>query len=191
MMSLARLAWTCLPLACLAAGGAVAAEDGAGRDKGVVIEERRPEPKPESAAPERAEKDAKAAPEKKPEAKPAATDKAVEFDQAPASQVLTFISQGAGVNIVVDPACAEKLMTPVSFRGRGMTYRQLLNWVVRLSGTAWTLADGAVFVTTRDKVPPEEDVAEAARKYIAEHPELVPEPAKFDPPPDIGSLRTK
>ena len=110
----------------------------------------------------------------------------LEFAGTPASEVLTFISEYAGVNIVTDPDCAEKLKTRVSFQARGMTCRQVLDWVVRLSGTAWMLTDGAIYVTSRDKLPREENPVELARRIIAESPEFNREPAQFEPAPEMG-----
>ncbi len=110
----------------------------------------------------------------------------LEFAGTPASEVLTFISEYAGVNIVTDPDCAEKLKTRVSFQARGMTCRQVLDWVVRLSGTAWMLTDGAIYVTSRDKLPREENPVELARRIIAESPEFDREPAQFEPAPEMG-----
>ncbi|MHC4915633.1 MAG: STN domain-containing protein, partial [Planctomycetota bacterium] len=61
----------------------------------------------------------------------------VEFVQTPASQVVSFVADRTGVNIVVDPKVREKLKIPVTFKTRGMTYRQVLDWALKLSGTAW------------------------------------------------------
>jgi hypothetical protein len=108
----------------------------------------------------------------------------VEFDQTPASQVIDFVAERAKVNIVFDPAVAEKLKTPITFKTRNMTCRQVLDWAVKLSGTAWVLADGAVFVTSQDNVP-KVDVTEEVRKFIAEHPKFAEPPPDFPAPPEM------
>jgi hypothetical protein len=194
MTKLDRLPWLFAALLCLAGSNASAAEPTAGRGdpavgKGQLKIELAPTPAPAAG------REGTRAPAAKPPDKQAAAQAAesarkadgpLEFDQTPASEVVAFVAEYAGVNIVTDPDCAEKLKTPLSFRARGMTCRQVLDWAVRLSGTAWTLADGAIFVTSHEKLPPAPDLAETVRKFIVDNPALGQEPAKFEPPPEMG-----
>ena len=184
-----RVPWLFAALVCLAGCGASAAEPAAGRtdpaaEKGQLKVEIAPAPAPKREA----ERVPAAKPPEKQEAAAQAgkSDGYVEFEQTPASQVLVFVAEHAKVNIITDPDCAEKLKTPVSFRARGMTYRQVLKWALRLCGADWTLTGGAIYVTSREKVPKQEDVVETVRRFILENPGLGQEPAKFDPPPEMG-----
>ena len=189
----------CLAITWLGTGFAPAAEP---QPAGAAPAAEKPKPEAEKpAAPATAPgpirvQDAAAGEKTKAEAeaagkatKPAPADgkrgeRVVEFDRAPASAVISFVAEGAKVNIAIDPACTEKLKAPVSFKSRGMTYRQVLDWATRLSGTAWVLADGAVFVTIQENVP-KVDVTEAVKKFLAEHPKFAEPPQDFPPPPEM------
>jgi hypothetical protein len=191
MAKLDHLPWLLAGLLGLAAGGAPAAEPaepaaepGPGKTE-LKIELAPPKtPAPAPAQAPAAKTPAPAAPA--PAAPQAGKPAVVEFSGAPASEVLAFVGEYAGVNIITDPACAEKLKTPLTLRIKGMTCRQVLDWATRLSGTAWTLEGGAVFVTAPDKLPKPPDVAELVRKVIVDNPNVMPEPAKFEPPPEMG-----
>jgi hypothetical protein len=188
-----RLPWLLAALVCLAAGGASAAEPAAGRTEPAA---EKPQAKIEIAPGPAPKREPEAAPAAKPHAKPEAAAEAgkptrspdgfVEFVGTPASQVVAFIADYAGVNIITDPDCADKLKTPVSFRARGMTCRQVLDWALRLSGTDRVLTDGVIFVTAREKLPKPVDAVEAVRKFLADNPGLGLEPAQFEPPPEMG-----
>ncbi|HOX07134.1 MAG TPA: hypothetical protein PK280_12090 [Planctomycetota bacterium] len=109
-----------------------------------------------------------------------------DLEQTPASQVIAMVAEHAGVNIVIDPECVERMKTPLSFRTRGMTCRQVLDWTVRLTGTCWVLTDGVILVLPREKMPKQTDPIEAVRKIIAEHPEFNREPPVFEPAPEMA-----
>ncbi len=116
--------------------------------------------------------------------------KSVEFVQTPANEVIGFVSERTGVNIVIDPKVREKLKAPITFKTTGMTYRQVLDWTVKLSGTAWTLTDGVLYVTSRENVP-KVDVNEVVRKFLAENPKFFEKPAEFEPPPKLDFPKMK
>ena len=188
-----RVPWLFAALVCLAGCGASAAEPAAGRTDPAAEKSQLKVDVAPAPAPKREQERVPAA--KPPEKQEAAAqagksarkpDGFVEFEQTPASQVVAFVAEYARVNIITDPDCVEKLKTPVSFRTRGMTCRQVLEWALRLSGTDWTLTGGAIYVTTREKVPKQADVVETVRRFILENPGLGQEPAKFDPPPEMG-----
>jgi hypothetical protein len=188
-----RVPWLFAALVCLAGCGASAAEPAAGRtDPAAEKSQLKVEIAPAPAPKREAERAPAAKPPEKPEAaaeagKPARKpDSLVEFEQTPASQVLAFVAEYAKVNIITDPDCAEKLKAPVSFRARGMTYRQVLEWALRLSGTDWTLTNGAIYVTSPEKLPKQANVIETVRKLLVENPGFGREPAQFDPPPELG-----
>ncbi len=186
----ARASWFLAGMLALAAGGAPAAEPAApAAEPAPAKTELRIELAP-TKTPAQAPAATTPAPAAPQAAKPPAKAAVVEFSGTPASEVLTFIAEFAGVNIVTDPACAEKLRTPLTLRIKGMTCRQVLDWATRLSGTAWTITGGAVFVTSADKLPKPPDVAELVRKVIVDNPNIMPEPAKFEPPPEM-TLPTK
>jgi len=190
MAKLNHCLWLFAALVCLA-GGASAAEAAAPRaepapEKEQLRIEVAPTPAPAAKAPEAktpADPAAPAAAAAKPAPKPQGI---VEFTQAPASEVLAFVAEYAGVNIITDPDCAEKLKTQLSFRAKGMTCRQVLDWATRLSGTAWIITNGAVYVTSREKLPKQEPLVELVQKVILDNPALFQEPAKFEPAPEMA-----
>ncbi len=76
----------------------------------------------------------------------AALAKKVTFDfaETPLRDVLTFLSQLLGINIVLDPAVdGDK---PVTLRVNEMASAQALSWVARLAGAQMRVENGAVFI---------------------------------------------
>jgi hypothetical protein len=59
------------------------------------------------------------------------------------------LSHAAGVNIIIDPEVADRVIP--SLRVHNMPLRHALNWICRLTGTAWMLRDEAIFITTPEK----------------------------------------
>jgi len=69
-----------------------------------------------------------------------------DFTGASMSTASSYLSAAAGVNIVIDPAVAERVIP--SLRVHNMPLRDALNWITRLTGTAWVIKDGAIYVTS-------------------------------------------
>ena len=59
------------------------------------------------------------------------------------------LSHVAGINIIIDPEVADRVIP--SLRVHNMPLRHALNWICRLTGTAWVLRDEAIFITTPEK----------------------------------------
>jgi len=59
------------------------------------------------------------------------------------------LSHAAGVNIIIDPEVADRVIP--SLRVHNMPLRHALNWICRLTGTAWVMRNEAIFITTPEK----------------------------------------
>jgi len=108
----------------------------------------------------------------KPEWKQAIREKlkkkvSLEFVGTPAEEGLAFLQKMGQVNIVIDPACGDRLKAPVNLRVKDMPLEKALPWMLRLTGTKMTLKDGAIVILPREgggadapepKAPEEEDI---------------------------------
>jgi len=76
----------------------------------------------------------------------AALGRQISFDfvQTPLRDVVTFLAQTLGVNIVVDPALDPG--KPVTLRVANMAGGHALAWIARLAGGQMRVEDGAVFI---------------------------------------------
>jgi len=73
------------------------------------------------------------------------------FENIEFKDVLQFVTEVAGVNIVLDPA-ADKL-PPITFRAEKLTAEQALGLVTRMAKLQWQMANGVVYVSRKDAAP--------------------------------------
>lgn len=83
-----------------------------------------------------------------------AMNKKITFDfvETPLQDVITFISQLAGVNIVLDPKAVADEPRNVTLRVNDMTLQSALNWVLQLVNLKFTLKDQAIFISKPDLI---------------------------------------
>jgi hypothetical protein len=77
-----------------------------------------------------------------------------EFVETPLRDVLVFLSNAADVNFILDPASNAGDRT-VTLRVGAMTVERALDWIMELSGLAYTIRNGAVFVAEPQRLPME------------------------------------
>jgi hypothetical protein len=77
-----------------------------------------------------------------------------EFTETPLREVLTFLSNASDVNFILDPAGTAGDRT-VTLRVTRMTVEQALDWIMELSGLAYTIKNSAVFVSAPSRLPME------------------------------------
>lgn len=78
-----------------------------------------------------------------------------DFRDTPLEDVLAFLRQGSGVNIVLDHRALGALddaRAPVTLRVNGMRTSDALAWALNLVGLEHKYSDGAIIVSTRDRV---------------------------------------
>lgn len=71
-----------------------------------------------------------------------------EFTETPSDEALDFVRALTNVSIVVDPKMAPlAARKPITLRTTDMRLEFALNWITRLSGCAWQVKDGAIYVS--------------------------------------------
>ncbi len=83
-----------------------------------------------------------------------AMNKKISFDfvETPLQDVITFISQLANVNIVLDPKAVADEPRNVTLRVNEMTLQSALNWVLQLVNLKYALKDQAIFISKPDLI---------------------------------------
>ncbi|MFH1707637.1 MAG: hypothetical protein ABIF71_06950 [Planctomycetota bacterium] len=84
----------------------------------------------------------------------------VVLDAAPVNLagLVDHMRKASGINVVMDNAAIRAgirsgaVRTTITLKVDGMTVKNALNWICRLSGLTWTLKDEAVFITTPDRI---------------------------------------
>ncbi len=73
------------------------------------------------------------------------------FDETPLREALTFFRDTLDANIVLDPALRDIEQSLVSLEVRDIPARQALRATARQAGLEYVFADGAVYVSTRER----------------------------------------
>ena len=84
-------------------------------------------------------------------------------------QVLRFLAQQAGINLVIAPAVTAGGERPVTLKARDMRLDNAIGFLCEQMGVAWSLARGAVFIGEgrfRAEVPPGEFEIENVRRML-------------------------
>ncbi len=77
----------------------------------------------------------------------------LDLRKTPVSDALDAISDSSGITIILDPrAIAEVGDVPINLKVNDMALGTALKWICRLAGLDYALRDGAIFVTTRDRL---------------------------------------
>ena len=76
----------------------------------------------------------------------------MELVDAPPTEVIAYLQTFAKVSMVVDPKAMAVVRSSVTLRVTNMPVDLALSWVLELAGLDWTLRNGAVFVSTPERV---------------------------------------
>jgi len=81
-------------------------------------------------------------------------EKRVSFDflDTPLADVVAFLQNLTGVNMVLDPAAIQGDDVPVTLKVNDMRLGAALDWILRLANLQYTLRDEAVFVSSGDRI---------------------------------------
>jgi hypothetical protein len=81
-------------------------------------------------------------------------DKRVSFDflDTPLADVVAFLQNLTGVNMVVDPGAVEGDDIPVTLKVGDMKLGAALDWILRLVNLQFAFQDEAIFISTKDRI---------------------------------------
>jgi hypothetical protein len=90
-------------------------------------------------------------------------EKKVSFDfvDTPLADVVAFLQNLTGVNMVLDPASVQGQDVPVTLKVSDMRLGAAVDWILRLASLSYTLRDEAVFISSKAGIKE----AEALRIY--------------------------
>ena len=89
-----------------------------------------------------------------------ALEKTVSFDfhKAPLADVVAYLRQAAGVNIIMDDTLGGK-ERDISLKATNLRLRNALDWIARLVDLNYTVTDGSIFISTKQGLRERELVA--------------------------------
>ncbi|MFA4985400.1 MAG: hypothetical protein WC712_02335 [Candidatus Brocadiia bacterium] len=76
----------------------------------------------------------------------------VSFMETPISEVVRTLSGLIDVAIILDTASAEGVTAPITIDLPNMTFKTVLDWVLRQVGLQWTLMNEAIYIATPDRI---------------------------------------
>ena len=81
-------------------------------------------------------------------------DKRVSFDflDTPLADVVAFLQNLTGVNMVVDPGAVEGDDIPVTLKVGDMKLGAALDWILRLVNLQYAFQDEAIFISTKERI---------------------------------------
>ena len=87
-------------------------------------------------------------------------EKKVSFDflDTPLADVVAFLQNLTGVNMVIDPNATEGDDVPVTLKVNDMRLGAALDWILRLCDLSYALKDEVVYVSTKDRIKDKENL---------------------------------
>ena len=87
-------------------------------------------------------------------------EKRVSFDflDTPLADVVAFLQNLTGVNMVIDPNATEGDDVPVTLKVNDMRLGAALDWILRLCDLSYALKDEVVYVSTKDRIRDKENL---------------------------------